>query len=528
MSYNNTGTEVEDKENNKMVEEKVIDIKEKEQNELTEEEEQEKKEEEEEEIAKNIYKKFTSKKRLQMFINVNLGCIAGTMLHTALATALPPIIKDFKISVNLAQWLTSGFSLTMAIIIPLSSFLMNRFRTRRLYLTAIILFLSGVTLALCSINFYMILFGRIIQGFGSGLLSSMGQVVVLTIYPPEKRGSAMGWYGLSLNAAPVIAPAISGVLSDYISWRMIFVLALVIMIINLIYTLMVFIDCLPNKKVHFDIISFLLSILAFGGITLAAGNFGSYKFVSVHVLLALIIGIISCIIFAIRQLNLKQPFIDIRVLKHKTYAVAAITIIGINLINLGSAVILPLYFQQVKGKTATISGLAVLPGSLALALISPYAGKIYDKIGIKSLYIFAGIFSTLSNLILYFININFNIWFVSAINIIRSICISILNMPVITWGMSKIPASKTTDGSATINSFRIVSGAIGTALFVSIMTFVSDKVKTTKPYPDLYGVNIVFLVMAIISFIILLLGIFGCHDPLIIKKKSNNQIENEK
>ncbi|ORX78982.1 major facilitator superfamily transporter permease, partial [Anaeromyces robustus] len=410
------------------------------------------------------------------------------MLQTALTTALPPIVKEFKISINTGQWLTSGYSLAMSIMIPLSSFLMNRFRTRRLYLTAILFFLTGLTIAFFSVNFYMMLVGRIVQACGSGLLSSMGQVIILTIFPPEKRGSAMGWYGLSVGAAPVISPTIAGILADTIGWRTIFLLSISIMLCTLVYTLIEFSDCIPNKKVKFDIFSFILSAFTFGGITLAIGNFGTYKFVSYHVLLSLIIGILAGVIFSIRQLNLKQPFLDIRVLGNKCFAISALTIIGVNLINMGSAVIFPLYFQQVKKKSATISGLAVLPGSLSLALVSPFVGKIYDKMGIKVLFI---VFAS--------------------INIIRCLCISLLNMPIITWGMSKIPASKTTDGSATINSFRIVSGSVGTALFVSVMTYIENLVKDSKPEPQLYGINVVFLSMALISFIILLFGIFGCE-----------------
>jgi len=487
-------------------------------------------EKEQEELAKKIYMEISDKKRTQIFINVNIACIAGIMLQTALTTALPPIIKDFNISVNTGQWLTSGFSLAVSIMVPFSSFLITRYRTRRLFLSAIVFFLTGLTVALFSVNFYMMMAGRLIQACGSGLIFSMGQIIILTIYPPEKRGSAMGWYGLSVGAAPVIAPTIAGVLADTAGWRMIFVVSISIMLCTLIYTIFIFIDVLPNKKIKFDVISFILSALTFGGITLAIGNIGVYDFMSYQVGMVLVIGIIAAILFVYRQLHSTTPFLDIRVCKVLSYALGSLTTIGVTLINMGSAVIFPLYFQQVKRQSATVSGLAVLPGSLSFAFISPFAGKIYDKIGIKVLFLFSGIASTLSNLCLYFITINTNIWFVSAINVIRCISLGVIYMPVITWAMSKIPASKTTDGSATINSFRIVSGAIGTALFVSIMTMVQNMVKDSKPEPQLYGINIVFLVMAGISFIILLFGIFGCKDETKSSKskKDNKRILQQK
>jgi len=469
-------------------------------------------------------KELSSRKRTLIFINVNMSTFSGTMLGTALTTALPPIMKDFNVTVNSAQWLTSGFSLTMSIIIPLTSYLMNRFKTKKLYLAAITFFLTGLTIALCSVNFPMLLIGRIVQACGSGLISSLAQTVILTIYPPEQRGYAMGWYGLSLGAAPIIAPTISGLLVDSVGWRMIFVLAMIIMIICLIYTIIILEDVLPNKEVHFDVISFILSGLAFGGVTLAIGNFGTYKFVSYQVLMALLIGIVAAIIFAIRQLHIKVPFLDIRVFKHRDFTIGVITTAIIQLILNGSAVIFPVYFQNVKGYSATISGLAILPGSLALSVISPFAGKLYDKIGIMMLFLFAGVVSTLSNLSLYFITINTNIWIVSAINIARCLALGVITMPAITWSMKKVPESKTADGTATQNSFRILSMGIGTALFVSIMTTVSNFVKDSKPEPDLFGIRIVFLCMAIISVIILLFGVFACESKFLSKRKERKII----
>jgi len=472
-------------------------------------------------------KELSNRKRLLIFINVNMSTFSGTMLGTALTTALPPIMKDFNVSVNTAQWLTSGFSLTMSIIIPLTSYLMNRFKTKKLYLVAISFFLTGLTIALCSVNFPMLLIGRIVQACGSALISSLAQTVILTIYPPEHRGAAMGWYGLSLNAAPIIAPTISGLLVDSVGWRYIFVLAMVIMVICLIYTIFVLEDVIPNREAHFDIPSFILSALAFGGVTLAIGNFGNYKFVSYQVLMALVIGMIAGVIFAIRQLHIKVPFLDIRVFKHRDFTIGVITTAIIQLILNGSAVIFPIYFQNVKKISATTCGLAILPGSLALSAISPFAGNLYDKIGIKMLFIFAGVVSTISNLSLFFISIDTNIWVVSAINIARCLALGVITMPALTWSMKKVPEEKTADGTATQNSFRILSMGIGTALFVSIMTMVSDKVKNTKPQPDLYGIRIVFLCMAIISFIILSFGIFAGESKFLSKKGKKNNILND-
>lgn len=129
-------------------------------------------------------------------------------------------MSDFHISATIGQWLTSGYTLAMAIIMPLTAFLINRFPTKRLYCASIAIFIVGVILSAIAVDFPMMMIGRVIQATGNGMYATMGQVIILSIYPPEKRGGAMGWYGLSSGAAPVLAPTLAGILVDISSWRM--------------------------------------------------------------------------------------------------------------------------------------------------------------------------------------------------------------------------------------------------------------------------------------------------------------------
>ena len=211
---------------------------------------------------------ITDRKRTLIFINILITCIASSMLATALTTALPPIIKAFDISVTTGQWLTSGYSLAMGTMMPLTAFLITRFPTRKLYLSAIGCFILGLLFCAAAPNFQFMMFGRILQACGNGVLTSMAQVILLTIYPVEKKGSIMGWYGLSVGAAPVIAPTIAGLLVDSVGWRMIFCIAIFIMLISLVFAVFVFDNVLENVITRFDLLSFILSAFAFGGITL--------------------------------------------------------------------------------------------------------------------------------------------------------------------------------------------------------------------------------------------------------------------
>lgn len=456
----------------------------------------------------------TNKKRTLIFINIIITCIASSMLATALTTALPSMIQDFNINVTTGQWLTSGYSLAMGIMMPLTAFLINRFPTRKLYLTAIIGFIAGLVLSVIAPNFPILMCGRILQACGNGILTSMAQVIILTIYPDEKKGTAMGWYGLSVGAAPVIAPTLAGLLVDSMGWQMIFYIAIAIMIISLVFAICVFGNVLDTSQKKFDVLSFIVSGFAFGGITLGIGNLGTYPFVSVQVLFLLAIGVVAAAIFVYRQLHLEEPFLEIRILANKEYTLSVIGSMLLYLVMMGSSIILPLYVQSIMGYSATISGLVALPGSLVMAIISPFAGKIYDKLGMKILFLAGALCMLLSNIGMVFINMQTPIWLAAVFNVIRCVSIGCLLMPLITWGTKYINSSSTAHATALLTSLRTISGAIGSAMFVAIMTAVANNSSASHgSNAQIHGLNVTFLAMSLVSTILLLIAVFGVKQP---------------
>jgi len=195
---------------------------------------------------------------------------------------------------------------------------------------------------------------------------------------------------------------------------------------------------------------------------------------------------------------------------------------------MGAVMIIPIYVQQVKNKSATLSGLVNIPGSLALGAISPFAGKIYDKLGMKLLFLVGSTILILSNLSIYFVRIQHTVWIMGIANMFRSLAIGLLLMPLITYSMNSIAKIKTPDATALYNTVRFIGGALGSALFISIITKVAHGIGSHKENPEMFGINVVFLSMAIIGFILLLLGIFGCKQPFIRKQnKPKNESENE-
>lgn len=452
---------------------------------------------------------LTDRKRTMLFINIVITCIASSMLSTALTTALPSILSDLDISVTTGQWLTSGYSLAMGIVMPLTAFLITRFPTRNLYLAGLSIFILGLFLCVIAPNFLFMMFARVLQACGNGILTSMAQVIILTVYPVTKRGAAMGWYGLSVGAAPVIAPTLAGIIVDAFGWRMIFYLSIAIVAVSLIWAFFVFENVLDTAKKTFDTASFVISAFAFGGITLGIGNLGTYGFFSLEVFPVLLIGAVASVLFVRRQFALDQPFLDLRVLKSRNFTLSVIGSMLLYLVMMGSSMMMPLYAQSIMGCSATLSGLLVLPGSLLMAVVSPFAGRIYDRLGMKLLFTAGAACMLISNLGMVFLGMEQSIWIAAFWNALRTLAIGCLMMPLVTWGTSSISIELTAHGTALLTSLRTIAGAVGTAVFVGIMNAVAES--SAASYGDaaaMHGMNISFLCMSAGTLVLLLIGIF--------------------
>lgn len=452
---------------------------------------------------------LTDQKRFLIFLNIVITCISSSMLSTALTTALPAIVRDLAVDVSLGQWLTSGYSLAMGVMMPLTAFLITRFPTRRLYLAGLGIFLAGLVVCVSAKSFPVMMLARLLQASGGGILTAMSQVIILSIYPPEKRGTAMGWYGLSIGAAPVIAPTLAGIIVDNLSWQAIFYIAIAILLVSLAWAFFVFEDLLETGQKRFDLLSFALSAAAFSGVTLGIGNIGSQPFISAQVLGVLAVGLAAAVVFTVRQFRLEQPFLDLRILKSRRYTLSVLGSMVLYLVMMGASMLMPLYAQSVLGLSATVSGLIVLPGSLTMAFISPFAGRIYDKTGIRVLFIAGSLCMLASTLGMFFLRMETPVWAAALLNTLRNAAIGCLMMPLVTWGTGSVPPRLTAHATALLTSLRTVAGAIGTAVFVGIMTGVSRQAADSYgAAAGMHGLNIAFLCMGAATLVLLFLGIF--------------------
>lgn len=464
-------------------------------------------------MSSNKVEALNSKKRTMIFICLVVSGIASSMLSTAMTTALPNVVDYFGISTSVGQWITSGYSLAMGMIMPLTAFLITRFPTKKLYLVGIGGFILGLLISIFAGSFGVMMAGRILQACGNGVLMTAAQVIILTVYPVEKKGTMMGTYGLATTAAPVVAPTIAGLMIDAFGWKSIFYVALVILAVSFVISCFVFEDVLELQDKKFDVISFVESVVGFGGITLGIGNISSFGLISVEGGLPLIVGAVVCALFIMRQCGLDKPFLDVKILANRNYAVSVIASMVLYLVMMGSSVMMPLYVQSVMGYSAVVSGLVTLPGSLATAVVSPFAGNLYDRIGIKKIFVAGSAALIVSNIGMYFLSMDTPLWTAAALNVIRNVAIGSLMMPLLTWGTSNVHPRKVADASSLLTSLRTIAGSIGSAVFVGIMTAVSAaSAETYGDHAMMHGMNVSFLWMTAGAAVLFLIAVFAVRD----------------
>lgn len=464
----------------------------------------------------NIQDEFSlsNKRRNIIFGVLLLGCIVCSFLQTALNTVLPVIMKEFNITASVGQWLTSAYSLAMGIMIPATPFLMKRFPTKKLFIISMGVFVTGLFLSATSHSFSMLMAGRILQAMSCGILLSLVQVVVLTIYPVNKRGTMMGIYGLAVGAVPVIAPSLAGLLSDSLGWNVIFWLAMGVALLDLVVSLFALKNITKIEKQYFDVVSMFFCSIGFCGILLGVGNFGKYSFVSQYVILPLLIGMISLVAFTWKQFHTKSPFLELRVFQNKEFRLSVIGSMLLYAVMMAGSMLIPIYVQTIRGNTATFSGLLMLPGSLVMAIASPFAGKIYDRIGIRKLFLVGSVVTLISCIGLSFVSNTTSLFLTGFWFALRSLAITCIMMPIVTWGMSTMKGKYVADGTAILSTLRTIAGAVGTAVFVSIMS-IAGSVSL------IHGMNIAFICISVLAAIQCFIAVFfvGKH-----KKQSSDDI----
>ncbi|HDG8498541.1 TPA: DHA2 family efflux MFS transporter permease subunit [Staphylococcus aureus] len=398
------------------------------------------------------------------------GIFIAILNQTLLNVALPKINTEFNISASTGQWLMTGFMLVNGILIPITAYLFNKYSYRKLFLVALVLFTIGSLICAISMNFPIMMVGRVLQAIGAGVLMPLGSIVIITIYPPEKRGAAMGTMGIAMILAPAIGPTLSGYIVQNYHWNVMFYGMFIIGIIAILVGFVWFKLYQYTTNPKADIPGIIFSTIGFGALLYGFSEAGNKGWGSIEIETMFAIGIIFIILFVIRELRMKAPMLNLEVLKFPTFTLTTVINMVVMMSLYGGMILLPIYLQNLRGFSALDSGLLLLPGSLIMGLLGPFAGKLLDTIGLKPLAIFGIAVMTYATWELTKLNMDTPYMTIMGIYVLRSFGMAFIMMPMVTAAINALPGRLASHGNAFLNTMRQLAGSIGTAILVTVMT----------------------------------------------------------
>ncbi|WP_143461794.1 MDR family MFS transporter [Levilactobacillus enshiensis] len=425
--------------------------------------------------------------RTLLVVLLLVGTFCTVLNQTILSTAYPTLMKAFDVSTSTVQWLTTGFLLVNGIMIPISAWLLSTISSKWLYIGAMSTFLLGTVLCWSAVSFPMLLIGRLIQAVGVGVSMPLLQTLMLTIFPANKRGTAMGLAGIVIGLAPAIGPTLSGWVIDNWTWRDLFGMIIPIVAVVVIASFWIMHSVLETRKEPLDLLSVILSTIGFGSMLYGFSSVGDDGWGSTLVLSTLAIGFVFVGLFVWRQLTMDNPFLNFRVYKSKEFTVSAILSSVVNMAMVGVEMVIPLYLQMVKGMSAFHSGLTLLAGALMMGIMSPITGRAFDRFGAKRLAIMGMFLLTVGTLPFVWITKDTSTLYIVLLYALRMFGIAMVMMPATTAGMNALPLNMISHGTAVNNTQRQVASSVGTAILISVLTNVTKgqmpakHVLTTNP-----------------------------------------------
>jgi DHA2 family lincomycin resistance protein-like MFS transporter len=444
-----------------------------------------------------------------------VAAFVAILNETTMGIAIPHLNADLGIPPELGQWLTSAFMLTMAVVIPTTGFILQRFTTRQVFIAAMVSFSLGTLVALVAPGFGVLLVGRVIQAAGTGIMMPLLMTTIMNVVPPQSRGRMMGRVGLVISLAPAIGPTLAGAVLETLHWRALFAIILPIALISLFIGVKWMTNLGETRKVPLDVLSIPLAALGFGGIVFGLSQFGGEGGSGeTSGVIALVVGAVALALFVWRQLVLQRiddALLDLRVFRSVNFTFAVIIMAILALSMFGTLTLLPQYLQNVAGLNALEAGLILLPGSVLMGLLGPVMGRVYDARGTRPLLIPGTIL--VSAALFYYSTVGeHTVWWVLIIvQAAMSIGLAMSFTPLFSASLGSLPRSLYSHGSAVLNTLQQVGGAAGVAVLTvtySAILHAGEAEGLETAAAGAPGARMAFLIAAIISLAAVALSAF--------------------
>jgi DHA2 family lincomycin resistance protein-like MFS transporter len=400
--------------------------------------------------------------------------------ETIMNVALQRLMVELQVDAPTVQWLSTGFMLTMAVVIPTTGFILQSLSTRAVFMLAMGLFAGGTALAAVAPGFEILLLARIVQAGGTAIMLPLLMTTILTLVPLAKRGAVMGNVSIAISVAPAMGPTVSGLILEHFTWRFMFVFVLPVALAALAIGAKYLTNIGEAEKTKLDALSVVLTVPAFGGLVYGlsqiGGGHGGQAGPGATAITALVIGVAGLTAFVLRQLRLQKveaPLLDLRAFNFRMFTVSVLLMVVAMMALFGGVILLPLYLQEVRGLGSLETGLALLPGGLAMGLLGPVIGRLFDKVGPLPLTVTGSILMVVALWQFSMLDAGTTIAWIVTLHAGLSFGLALLFTPAFTTGLNPLPPHLYSHGSAIMSTTQQVAGAAGTALLVSIFAVVS-------------------------------------------------------
>ncbi|WP_135554510.1 MDR family MFS transporter [Paenibacillus cymbidii] len=420
-------------------------------------------------------------KRGPMLAALLIGAFVAFLNENLLVNALPGLMREFNVSATTVQWLSTGYMLAIGVLVPATALLQQWFTTRQMFMSAMALFVAGTLLCAVSPGFVILLAGRIVQACGTGLLVPLMMNTILALYPPERRGAAMGLMGLVIMVSPVIGPALSGLILDTLNWRWLFYVVLPVASSAMLYAGKFLKNVTERTRPRVDLISIALSTVGFGCVTYGFSQPGLW--VSPTGYGSLAAGGLAVLLLVWRQLAIREPLLNLAVFRYPAFSLVAAVVVVLMIVLFATTTLLPIYMQDVLQMTAFATGLLLMPGCILNGIMMPVSGKLFDTFGPRLVMMPGLILIAMSLWLLTGIDSDTSQGFLLFSHILLFLGISFVVMPAQTAGLNPLPPHLVPHGTAIYNTLQQVAGGIGIAWFVGTMSSGAARYLRQSPNP---------------------------------------------
>lgn len=433
------------------------------------------------------------------------GATASCISQSMMIAALPTIMHEFAVDAALGQLLTTAYIFTLGLFSAMTGYLMNRINSKTLFIAAMACFVVGCVATLVAPNYPLLLASRLLQAGGAGISLPLIQLVALSVYPKSQYGRAMGIVGLIIGFAPAIGPTVSGVMIDVWGWRSVFVMLGCVAAVVIALTALFLRDVVrrPKDAGRFDVLSSLLYAVGFVLVLVGATAVESTGEISLASVGLFVAGVAVLALFAVRQFRIPNPFLQLACFKDRTFTVSTLLVIVSHIAFMAPSIMVPLFVQDIQGRSATVSGLTLLPGAVLLGFLNPVTGRLLDKHGPRPLIIGGGVLIVAGTVAFTVIEPSAPEWLVTVLYGVRTIGIACLMMPMTAHACTTLPTEQLAQGTAIITSFRQILGALSSSILIGVMAITAYS----ESGVDIHGFDISFTAQAAVVAVGAVIGL---------------------